>query len=109
MSDELQDAIDTVMDGNKLREMTRHNAAEFALAMATLVEAARRDGIDIAAKVAAAEKIRVLRDTANFIGSDTAEEDTRWLAQTLLREWADILETELGVDQDTEHTPWATA
>ena len=72
--------------------------------------------MDIAAKLAAAEKIRVLRDTADLIGSqhqrdprgrpNTAE---RELAQTLLREWAGILEDSLGVEQDPEHTPWATA
>lgn len=38
----LQEAIDTVMDGDELRMMTRHNAAEFAAAMVTLVETAKR-------------------------------------------------------------------
>lgn len=38
----LQEAIDTIMDGNQLRMMTRHNADEFAGAMVTLVETARR-------------------------------------------------------------------
>ncbi len=56
--------------------------------------------MDIAEKVATAEKIRVLRDTADFIGPNTAE---RELAQTLLREWAGILEDSLGVEQNTEH------
>ena len=73
----------------------------------TIVEAARSTLMDIATKVATAEKIRVLRDTAELISpkrfttaGDAAE---RELAQSLLREWADILEAELGVEQDTEH------
>lgn len=37
----LQEAIDTLADGNKLREMTRHNAADFVEATAVLVVAAR--------------------------------------------------------------------
>ncbi len=40
MSD-LQDAIDTLADGDLLREMTRHNAADFVNATAIVVEAAR--------------------------------------------------------------------
>ncbi len=39
---ELQDAIDTLADGNQLRIMTRHNAADFVQAIAKVVEAARR-------------------------------------------------------------------
>ena len=37
----LQAAIDTLTDGDLLREMTRHNAAEFVNATAVVAEAAR--------------------------------------------------------------------
>ena len=39
---ELQNAIDTLADGDELREMTRHNAADFVQAIAVVVDAARR-------------------------------------------------------------------
>jgi hypothetical protein len=37
----IEDAIDTLTDGDDLREMTRHNAADFVKAIAVIVEAAR--------------------------------------------------------------------
>ncbi len=41
MPTELQDAIDTLADGDELRLMTRHNAADFAQAIAVVVKTAR--------------------------------------------------------------------
>ena len=42
MDSELQAAIDTLTDGDLLREMTSHNAADFANATAVIVKAARK-------------------------------------------------------------------
>ncbi len=39
--EEVQNAIDTLTDGDELRKMTRHNAADFVHATVVVVEAAK--------------------------------------------------------------------
>lgn len=70
---ELQDAIDTLTDGDELREMTRHNAADFVRAIAIIVEAARLvadPNIEAAAKALHA----VTGSNVPFLITETAED-----------------------------------
>ncbi len=80
---ELQDALDTLTDGDeRLREMTRHNAADFVQAIAVVVEAAR-----LVANPNYGAAQRVLERQVNPMGYSNAQL---------------IVDAALGITEDTE-------
>ncbi len=69
--EELQDDIDTLTDGDELRLMTRHNAADFVRAVAVVVPAARLVADpNIKAAAAVVAKLRQKEHTADHYETD---------------------------------------